>query len=190
MATLLSQQIRARLSYDEIKKRSSFEDHVMINDYLSISQESLIQAERIDENTSSIEVNEAGIVQNALDIVNNASDIINNANNLIDHEADDSVHGVTGVVVGTEDYPTSIVGGAVLLSALVADAVSSVAEITLPDIASSPAAYSQSYQDSQTDMINDIKAKHNTLLADLNLAIVQFNLLIANEIAAKQMSAI
>lgn len=134
--------------------------------------------------------NSLDIAQNAVDIATNATDIATNASNFTAHDASDSEHGVTGTNIGTGDFPTLFVGGAVLLSALVADAVASTATVVLPDVGAAPVAYDQTYAQSQTDLINDVKAKHNQLVIDLNAVVTQFNTLLANMKAANQMSPV
>ena len=112
---------------------------------------------------------------------------VDNYGRIKTHEAATVAHGSTGGIVGNLDFCTDLVGGVVLLMDLVADAVDSTATVVLADIGAAPGVYSQLYSDSQTDLINDLKAKHNTLLDDLNLAILQLNTLIDNSKTAKQM---
>jgi hypothetical protein len=107
---------------------------------------------------------------------------------LKDHEAETVAHGSTGDIVGNADFCTELIGGVVLLIELVADAVDSTAEVTLADLGTAPATYNQGYNDSQTNLINDVKAKHNTMLTDLNNAIAQINDIIAKSKTAKQMA--
>ena len=181
----LSEQgvVRANLSYKEIERYTEWESTVMINDYLGIGQTTEIIAAAVDQNEEDIE-------ENRLNIAANAANIQINADNLTDHEAETVVHGSAGDVVGNLDFCTDLAGGVVLLMDLVADAVDSTAEVTISDIGAAPATYSQTYTDEQTDLINDIKAKHNTMLADLNLAIAQLNELVANSKTAKQMALV
>ncbi len=112
------------------------------------------------------------------------------ATDLGDHEALDSAHGATGNNVGTEDYCTDIIGGVALLCELVNDAVESTATITTADIALAPAAYDQAYAETMRVMANDTKAKHNTLVTDLNSAVIQINDLLTKLKTAKQMSSL
>ena len=178
---------RANLSYDDVARWSGFKNKTMINDYLGIGQSTALIIAAVDQNEVNIADNLVLINQNIVDIDLNRIDIDLNAANLAAHIADDSAHGVTGVVVGTEDYCTDLIGGVVLLMDIVADAVSSTAEVVLSDLAAAPVAYDQAYADLQSGLINDIKAKHNTMLTDLNAAIAQFNDLIAKAKTAKQM---
>lgn len=96
----------------------------------------------------------------------------------------------SGQLVGNNDFATVPVGGVVNLMALVADAVDSLAEITIVDIGAAPALYDQTYTQSVTDLLNDTKAKHNQLRLDLNLVVTQLNELLDNSITAKQMAAV
>ena len=178
---------RANLSYDDVARWSGFKNKTMINDYLGIGQATALIIAAVDQNEVNIADNLVLINQNIIDIDLNRIDIDLNTANLAAHIADDSAHGVTGVVVGTEDYCTDLIGGVVLLMDIVADAVDSTAEVTIADLLSAPVGYDQAYTDLQSDLINDLKAKHNTMLTDLNDAIAQLNELIANSKAAKQM---
>lgn len=121
-----------------------------------------------------VTVNEADIAQNALDIAT--------------HVGSNSEHGATGDIVGTGDYCTELLGGTVLRAALSANAVSSTATIALAALGAAPAAYSQAYAQSQSNLINDIRTKHNTSITDLNNAIGVINDIIAKAKTAKQMS--
>jgi len=171
---------RANLSYDDVARWSGFKNKTMINDYLGIGQATALIIAAVDQN-------EVDIADNLVLINQNIIDIDLDAANLAAHIADDSAHGVTGVVVGTEDYCTDLIGGVVLLMDIVADAVASTAEVVLADLASAPVAYDQAYVDLQSGLINDLKAKHNTMLTDINAAIAQINDLIAKAKTAKQM---
>lgn len=153
--------------------------------------------DQINENTQNIASNANGIANNTVLISQNSDLIALNADaivivsdNLNAHVISNSEHGVTGENVGTEDFCTDLIGGVVLLSALVNEAIDSTAEITIADLLPAPAAYDQAYTQLQSDLINDTKAKHNQLLLDLNAAISQFNELIANMKTANQMSVV
>lgn len=161
-------QLRASLSYSDIERATGWKNPVIINDYLNISEETNRIINQVDTNTTVIQSNTA---------------------NLDTHVSSNSEHGVTGDNVGNEDFSTELIAGVVLLMGLVVDAVASTEEVTLPDVATAPVSYDQTYTNSQTTLINDVKAKHNAMLADLNSSIVQLNELISNSITAKQMSA-
>ena len=188
--TLLANEIfRARLSYQEIESKNPDWDNIMVNDYLGIGQGSLALVEQTDANTLAIEVNAESILVLDGRVTQNEDDIVTIQDGLTDHVLSTSEHGVTGDNVGTEDFCQELIGGVVLLCALVADAAASAAEVTIADVGSAPAAYQQGYADLQTNLINDVKAKHNTMLTDLNNAVAQLNDLIAKMKTAKQMSA-
>ena len=144
----------------------------------------------IQANADQIEINVTNISNNASNISTNSSNITSVTNNFNSHNSSNSQHGVSGVNVGTEDYCTELVGGVALLCQLVSDAVSSTATISLSDIASAPATYDQTHIDTLVTMANDTKAKHNTLVSDLNGAVTQINDIIAKMKTAKQMDAI
>lgn len=179
---------RANLSYDDVSRWSGFTSPVMVNDYLGIGEATNLIFAAVDQNSEDIESNRDSITANAEAIELNREDIDLNATNLAAHILDESAHGVTGVVVGTEDFCTDLIGGVVLLMETVSDAVASTAEVTIIDVPNAELSYSDAYANQQTDLINDVKAKHNALLADLNLAIIQFNDLIAKSKIAKQMA--
>ena len=168
----------------------------MVKDYRLITTASVAligvivdNEERITANEANILVNAGNISTNATNIATNVTNISTNASNFTAHNTSSTEHGVAGNNVGTLDYCTLILGGVVDLAALVADAVDSTAEVTIADVGAAPAAYNQVYTDEQTDMINDIKAKHNTLMTDLNLVVAQLNDIVSKMITAKQMSA-
>lgn len=86
------------------------------------------------------------------------------------------------------DFCTQIIGGAVLLSQLVNDAIDSTAnvatsiapstaEVSIINVGPAPAVYSQSYADQQTTLLNDIKAKHNELVNDSNNVLILANVI-------------
>ena len=104
------------------------------------------------------------------------------------HENETVAHGSNGNIVGDNDFCTELIGGVVNLMALVVDAVDSTAEVTVSDVGPAPVGYDAVYAQQQTDLINDVKEKHNTMLSDLNNAIAQLNELIANSKTAKQMA--
>jgi len=168
--------LRASLSYNDVKKFTAWSEHTMINDYLGIGQGTAAIVLQVNENEASIKTN--------------AEDIATNAANFDAHNISNTEHGVTGVNVGTEDFCTELLGGVVLLSDLVADAVSSSATIATADVGVAPGAYSQVYADEQTSLINECKSAHNTLVTDLNAAVTQINDLLAKLKTAKQMNTV
>ncbi len=176
---------RAALGYDQLKritKESGTEwPPLLIKDYQGILQDFVFLANDADQF-------DERILQNSDDIQANADDIQTNTDNFDIHNNSSSQHGVTGDNVGTEDFCTELIGGVVLLMALVNDAVDSTQEITIIDLLVAPATYDQAYTQLSTDLANDTKAKHNQLVLDLNAAIAQINDLIAKAKTAKQMT--
>lgn len=161
------------LSAQSIKAMTGWPDP-MTNDYLTNLRNFIEIAQQADVLIGRVTVNETNIELNRVAIE--------------EHIADNSAHGVTGENVGDEDFCTGLVGGVVLLMELVNNAANSTAEVALSDLGAAPGAYNQAYTQSQSTLINDIKAKHNTMLNDLNAAIFQLNDLIAKSKAAKQMA--
>lgn len=139
--------------------------------------------EAIDENAAAISVNSGNISTNATNI----TVVTNNFNT---HDASDSEHDVTGNNVGTGDFATTSVGGVVRLAALVTDAAVTTATITTADIGTAGATYSQAYAQEQTDLINEEKAKINTLITDVTSAVTQLNAFLAANKTALQMSTV
>lgn len=113
------------------------------------------------------------------------------ADNLDTHEALTTAHGVTGNNVGTEDYAQTALGGVVLLADLVTDVSATTTVIGTADVGAAPAAYDQAYADQQTALINECKAKINSLINnDVLDLITQFNDLLQQMKDAKQMSTV
>jgi hypothetical protein len=136
-------------------------------------------ADNITTNADNIATNADNITTNADDISTNADNIIIVADDLSDHELLNSAHGVTGDNVGTEDFAQPVVGGVVLLAALIAD----LTAIATADIAAAPVAYDQVYTQSVTDLTNENKAKINEI-------VLKVNAIISGQISANQMAAI
>jgi len=188
---------RSNLAEDELREYTQWAAQPMIDDYLGISQTTAVLADAIDINTADIAALDLRVTQNELDIdslglrvTQNETDIAAINVTLSAHIAQTDAHGATGDIVGNLDYCTELVGGVVLLMDLVADAIASTAEVTLADVGLAPAAYDQGYQDDQTNLINDVKSKHNQMLSDLNDAIVQLNDMIAKSKTANQMNTV
>ena len=181
---------RAQLGYEQVQAENPKWSHLMVNDYLGITQSNIQLIQAIQDNQLAIDALEVRVTQNETDIGALEIRVTAVELNLTNHIADTGAHGVTGTNVGTGDYCTLAQGGVVDLMALVANAVASAAEIILADVGAAPAAYSQAYADLQTALLNDVKDKHNTMLADLNNAITQFNDLVAKSKTAKQMSTV
>lgn len=174
----------------------------LINDYLTILDNFIRIAnatddiiEQVDKNTADIIVNTDNIKINADNIQINVENIQINkdaialvAFNLQEHEDDNSVHGVTGTVIGTGDFPTESVGGAVKKSALVSNATVTATEILTPSIGAAGPTYTQAYAQQQTDLINEEKTTINDIITDLEGVATQFNDLLAKAKAAEQMT--
>lgn len=168
----------------------------LINDYLTIVQNFIDIAtridaviEQVDTNTENIEANRLEIIVNADNIEANRLEIIVVKEDLQAHVDSDSEHGVTGINVGTEDFCQDLIGGVVLLAGFIADAVASTAEVIIPDVGVAPGGYTSAYAQQQTDLINDVKSKHNQLVIELNAVVTQLNALLLSIITAKQMAA-
>jgi len=103
------------------------------------------------------------------------------------HTADQSAHGATGDIVGTDDYCTALVGGTVLLaSALAANASSTLSITSIP--ASAAVAYNQGDATTWVNAINEIKADFNALIVEYNLLVTKVNDIIDTQKVAKQRS--
>ena len=134
-----------------------------------------------------VAANEESILDLGLRILDAETEIDDNRADFDDHVIDRDTHGVLGNIVGTQDYPTAITGGAVLLAAAVADAVPSAVNATLNPNAAG-AAYVQADAATWVAMLNQHKTLINQLKTDLNAAVTQLNALLAAERAAKQLA--
>lgn len=97
------------------------------------------------------------------------------------HVNADTAHGTTGDVIGTDDYAQILLGGSVLLSNLVSDAVASTVSVDSPDASDLPTVIT---------LANETKADVNQLVLDLNAAINQLNAFLDANKTAKQMSTV
>ncbi len=189
------------LSTDEIRRNNPDWTEVMIRDYETLSQDLTllantndINAEQVEinknniaSNTTAITANTLNISMNANGISINAGDIATNSADIANHIALNSAHGVSGDNVGTGNFCTLLTGGVVLLSALVNDAIQSTVSVTSPDASAAPVAYDQAQIQEIVNLANEMKADINTLVSDVNNAIVQLNDFIAKNQAANQM---
>jgi len=130
---------------------------------------------------------EGDILDLALRVSQTESDIADNRADFDAHVIDTTTHGTTGAIVGTGNYATGAIGGTVLLAAAVADAVASAANAALNPNAAG-VAYLQADAATWVAMLNEHKTQINLLATDLNLAITQFNALLASERTAKQLA--
>lgn len=114
---------------------------------------------------------------------------LNSVSSTLDtHVAENSAHGATGSIVGSQNYCSTTVGGVVLLSSAVTNATSSSVNILTANVGSAGATYAQAYAQQQTDLINELKAAVNQLATDLNAAITTLNATLSTERTAKQRS--
>jgi len=114
-------------------------------------------------------------------------DISTVTSDLSSHVADNSAHGVTGNIVGTDDYCTLTMGGVVKLAASVANATASaVSAVSSPNFPG--VSYSQVDAATWVNMLQEHKTNINQLATDLNAAITQLNLLMANSRTALQLA--
>ncbi len=118
-------------------------------------------------------------------IVTLQTDVSAVTSSLNSHIAAQSAHGATGDIVGTLDYCTATVGGVVLLAAAVGNAAETT---TLPPsaVGAAPAAYNQTYAQSQTDAINALINNITDLANALNSAVDVINSSLVTERTAKQ----
>ena len=164
----------ARNSDDLLEQVEQNEANIIVN-----AANIATNADNITTNADNIATNADNITTNADDISTNADNIIIVADDLSDHELLNSAHGVTGDNVGSEDFAQPVVGGVVLLAALIAD----LTAIATADIAAAPVAYDQVYTQSVTDLTNENKAKINEI-------VLKVNAIISGQISANQMAAI
>jgi hypothetical protein len=163
-----------------------------IKDYIAGKANAEALLATIDANTADIEG-----IQLQLTAINGQITVINGqivtlqtdvsavTSSLNSHIAAQSAHGATGDIVGTLDYCTATVGGVVLLATAVGDAAETT---TLPPsaVAAAPAAYNQTYAQSQTDAINALINNITDLANALNSAVDVINSSLVTERTAKQ----
>ena len=180
MTSVIERLQTLRPSAKAIKQGTNWPDF-MVEDYLTMFENLIILATSDDSVIVKVDKNTADIIINkdAITLVNGELDT---------HEANDSAHGVTGDNIGTEDYAKAAVGGAVLLSTLVADAIASTVSVDAPDASVAPVTYSQTQMQEVVTLANDLKSDVNQLTTDLNAAITQLNDMIAKSKLAKQMA--
>lgn len=202
MAKVTDRIVSLNLSADQL--RSSGLNDSLIQEFINqqqnvnqLAQSADVDTEQIALNTQDIESNRSAIQANTQAIGVNSSEIstINQSLstlsvNFNNHVQSDSEHGVTGSNVGTGDFASTVLGGVVLQSQLVADATDTSVQVTLPDIGSVPATYDQAYINTIATMVNQLKASINQLSDDMNdKPIQQLNDLIAKSKDAGQMSS-
>lgn len=82
---------------------------------------------------------------------------------LQDHEQDRSAHGVTGEIVGTEDYAQELVGGVVLLANKVEQLTANTVRVE-----NAPETYDQTHEQSVVNAINSLASKQNDIIGKVN----------------------
>ena len=180
MASVIERLQTLRPSAKAIKQGTSWPDF-MVEDYLTMFENLIILATSDDSVIVKVDKNTADIIINkdAITLVKGDLDT---------HEANDSAHGVTGDNIGTGDYAQAAIGGAVLLSSLVDDAIDSTVSVDAPDASVAPAAYNQVQIQELVTLSNDLKSDVNQLTTDLNAVVTQLNDMIAKSKLAKQMA--
>ncbi len=169
----------AQAAIDEVDSKADANDTGLTNHINNATGAHASSAISYDNTTSGLT---ATNTQTAIDEVDS---------NLDTHEALTTAHGVTGNNVGTENYAQTAIGGVVLLADLVANVSATTTVIATADVGAAPAAYDQAYADQQTDLINECKAKINSLINnDVNDLITQFNDLLQQMKDAKQMNTV
>lgn len=104
---------------------------------------------------------------------------------LASHESQQSAHGATGDIVGTDDFCTITTGGTVLLAAFLASSPTSALSITTTPTAPS-AAYSQAEALTWVATINELKADFNALITAYNSLVGNVNAIISTQKTARQ----
>jgi hypothetical protein len=122
----------------------------------SLSKKVTLQDQQIKSNTQK-STNAANSANSALQVANQTKQ------DLETHEQSDSVHGVTGEVVGTEDYAQELIGGVVLL----ASKVNSITQKTV-SIGDAPATYDQAHEQSVVDAVRSLANKQNDIIGKVN----------------------
>lgn len=111
-----------------------------------------------------------------------------NTQDLIDHEVETGAHGSNGVIVGFNDVADEATYGLVKRMITLSDAVASTASVVVADASAAPAVYTQSHSQELVDLSNANKAAINSLVTDLNNAIIVLNNLILESKNTGQMT--
>jgi hypothetical protein len=101
------------------------------------------------------------------------------------HTADESAHGATGDIVGTDDYCTPTVGGTVLLASALSPNANSTLVITTTPTAPG-AVYLQAEAVTWVATINELKTDFNALILEFNQLVSKVNSIISTQETAKQ----
>jgi hypothetical protein len=163
-----------------------------IKDYIASKTNSQALLDAIDKNTVDIEqlfldlaATDDALAALTIRVTNAEGEIDTLQLDLTNHIAAQSAHGASGDVVGNLDYAAASTGGVVWLATAVGDAVDSA---TTPpsSVGAAPAAYNQTYEQTQADAINDLIGNVIDLQNALNSAIDVINSSLATERTAKQ----
>lgn len=171
--------------FREVYQRTSFKGGNAIDNNLSTMEQIITQ---VKLNAEGILENAEGIAQNVDDIAINAQAIIDLTDALNLHIEAEQAHGSNGNIVGFNDFADELTYGLVKRMALISNAITSAAEVTVADAATAPATYNQAYTQSLADLSNDNKAAINQVITDFNNAVAVINEIITNSKTAKQMS--
>jgi len=155
-------------------------------DYVAIKRDILANTDEAAALESRVSALDSDLTAIDLRLDTAEVDINGVESDLASHEADNSAHGATGDIVGTDDYCTLATGGTVKLAASVANATASAVNAVLNPNAAG-IAYLQADAATWVAMLNEHKTNINQLTADLNAAITQLNLLMANSRTALQL---
>jgi hypothetical protein len=163
-----------------------------IKDYIASKTNSQALLDAIDKNTVDIEqlfldlaATDDALAALTIRVTTAEGEIDTLQIDLTNHIAAQSAHGASGDVVGNLDYAAASTGGVVWLATAVGDAVDSA---TTPpsSVGAAPAAYNQTYEQTQADAINDLIGNVIDLQNALNSAIDVINSSLATERTAKQ----
>ena len=128
------------------------------------------------------------VEEHEIRITANTEGIQLNATSLSDHESLEEAHSSNGKIVGFDDFADEATHGLVKRMSLLADAISSAANVAVADASAAPAAYSQAHSQELVDLSNANKAAINTLVTDFNNAVTVLNNLIARSKTSGQMT--
>lgn len=122
----------------------------------STSETVRLQGQQIKLNTEKSN-NAASSANSALKTANQTKQ------DLQDHEQDESAHGVTGDIVGTEDYAQELIGGVVLLATKV-----EALTVNTVSVGDAPVTYDQTHEQSVVDSVRSLTSKQNDIIGKVN----------------------
>jgi hypothetical protein len=173
----------------DMYRRTAYKGSNAIDDNKAeVDQEFIDVNSTLQDTITQVNVNIEAIAVNVQGIATNADGIATNAENLVTHEGLEEAHGSNGNVVGFNDLADETTQGLVKRMAVLANAVQSVVNVAIADAAAAPAVYSQAHSQSLVDLSNANKAAINTLVTDLNSAILVLNNFIAKSKVSGQMT--